>query len=304
MTPKTLVVVVGPTAIGKTHWAIELASSFNTCVISADSRQFYKEMAIGTAVPEADELQQVPHHFIQHLSIHTPYSVGQFEKDATELLDHLFKERDIVIMAGGSGLYIDALVKGLDRFPKIKPGIREHLNQEWQQYGLDHLKSELSAADPAYYKKVDQDNPHRIIRALEVIRTTGKPFSSFLGKNSTKRSFNPIFIGFNTDRNVVYERINQRVDKMMETGLLNEAKDLYPYRKLAALQTVGYRELFRYLDGVCDLDTAIEEIKKNTRRYAKRQLTWYNQRPEIRWFKPDAPRDEVIDYIQKELPHG
>ncbi len=280
---KVLLSVIGPTGIGKTRLAIAVAKHFKTEIISADSRQFYKEMTIGTAVPSQSELSQVPHHFIQHRSIEEDYSVGDYERDAIALLHQLFEKHDILVLVGGSGLYVDAVTQGLDVFPPIDKKIRPQLNEIFRTQGLPELRRQLKELDPDYYKQVDLDNPHRLIRALEVCITSGRPYSSFLNRPKPQRFFLHFTIGITADREVIYDRINKRVDLMMHQGLLKEAKQLYPKKNLNALQTVGYRELFRYLDGAYDLDFAISEIKKNTRRFAKRQLTWYRKRPNILW---------------------
>ena len=301
MSSKKLVVVVGPTAIGKTKLGIGLAKHFKTEVISSDSRQFFKEMRIGTAVPSVEELSAVPHHFIQHISIHQSYSVGDFEKEALLLIDKLFQTNDYVVMVGGSGLYTDAVVHGLDEFPEVPSEIRVALNTKMEEEGIESLQEELKEKDPSYYNRVDLMNPHRLIRALEVSRATGLPYSSFLKKASAKRSFETIYVGITAEREVIYNRINQRVDLMMQDGLLDEVKSLYDYRHLNALQTVGYKEIFRFLDGEIELDFALEEIKKNTRRFAKRQLTWLRKNPEILWVNHDAKPEEVITQIHTKL---
>lgn len=301
MAQKNLVVVVGPTGIGKTSLAIALAKHYKTEILSADSRQFYKEMTIGTAVPAREELIAAPHHFIQHKSIHDDYSVGDFERDAIEKIDQLFQKHDLLVLVGGSGLYIDAVVKGLDVFPQVDQDIRKTLNSELTQKGIEALQNELSKADPDYAKKVDLQNPHRVIRALEIFRATGKPYSSFLGQKKSDRAFKPIFLGINAERATVYERINKRVDQMMANGLLKEANSLYPYASLNALQTVGYKELFQYFEQGGDLENAVEEIKKNTRRFAKRQGTWFRKNEAIHWITPQTPIKEVTAYIQEKL---
>lgn len=301
MSKKILLAVVGPTAIGKTTTGILLAEHFNTEIISADSRQFFKEMEIGTAVPSKEELDAVPHHFIQHKSIFEPYSVGDFEKEAIELLDQLFLTKDVVVMVGGSGLYVDAVVSGLDEFPDVDPAIREALNQKLQEEGLKSLQGELQAKDPEYFKVVDQDNPHRLIRALEVSIAANKPYSSFLNQHKPNRSFQTLYIGINAPRDVIYDRINTRVDLMMKAGLLDEAKRLYVNKDLNALQTVGYKELFEYLGGNCTLDSAVSEIKKNTRRFAKRQLTWLRKNKNIIWVEYDTNPDTLIKEITNQL---
>ena len=294
---KTLIVIVGPTAIGKTKLAIALAENFNTEIISADSRQFYNEMAIGTAVPSPSELTTVPHHFIQHKSIFDEYSVGDFEREALIRLQNIFITNDVVVLAGGSGLYIDAITKGLDTFPQIDPKIRQGLNETFDKKGIHALQKQLENLDKDYYGKVDINNPHRLIRALEICIGTGAPYSSFLNKEKKQRPFHTITIGINADRDIIYDRINQRVDTMMEQGLLEEARLLYKHRGLNALQTVGYKELFGYFDDAYDLDFAVSEIKKNTRRFAKRQLTWFKKDKTILWFHHNTTIDEVLAVI-------
>ncbi len=301
MASKTLLVVVGATGIGKTALAIQLAKHFKTEIISADSRQFYREMYIGTAVPKREELKMATHHFIQHKSIQGTYTVGDFEREALELLDRLYKDHDLVIMVGGSGLYIDAVLYGLDSFPDVEPSIREVLNKELDQHGLDPLRQELIAVDPLYAKKVDMQNPHRVLRALEVWRATGKAYSSFLRKNKTSRPFNTLIVGIEAAREVIYQRINARVDGMMAAGLLKEAIALKEFESLNALQTVGYKELFQYLDGHCSLEEAVEEIKKNTRRFAKRQGTWFRKNKSILWVPYDLSLKFILERIQEKL---
>ncbi len=274
---KYLVSIVGPTAIGKTKLAIALAQYFNTEIISADSRQFFKEMKIGTAVPSNEELQQATHHFIQHKSIFEKYSVGDFEKEAIELLGKLFKTKDIVIMVGGSGLYTDAVINGLDDFPEVSPEIRTLLNAQYRDFGISFLQEKLQSIDSEQYNRMDNQNPQRLIRALEVCLASGKPYSSFLNKKQHKRDFIPIEIALTADREIVYQRINQRVELMLENGLIKETQNLHIYKNLNALQTVGYRELFDFLDKKSSLTQAVENIKMNTRRFAKRQFTWFQK---------------------------
>lgn len=298
---KTLIAIVGPTAIGKTALSISLANHFNAEIISADSRQFYKEMSIGTAAPTKDELSQVKHHFIHHKSITDNYNVGDFEKDAIRLLNDLFKKNRIVIMVGGSGLYVDAVINGLDDFPEIDPEIRKSLNQKLELEGLYILKKKLKELDSIAYNMIKIDNPHRVIRALEISIGTGKPYSSFLKKTKIKRPFNVITIGLNAVREIIYDRINQRVDIMIEQGLLDEVRSLYDYKDLNSLNTVGYKELFKYIEGIDDLDTAIAEIKKNTRRFAKRQLTWWRKNESILWFDYQTDLDSIINKINDKL---
>ena len=298
---KTLITVVGPTAIGKTSLSIALAEHFKTEIISCDSRQFYKEMCIGTAVPEAHELDAIPHHFIQNRSIFEDYNVGDFEKDALETLDRLFEKFDVVIMVGGSGLYVDAVLKGFDQFPKVAPKIRETLNDRLKHEGLKVLQQELKELDPETYETIALDNPQRVTRALEICIGSGQPYSSFKNKAKKERNFKSIKVGLNGDRQKIYERINERVDLMIKNGLIDEAQSIYTYKDLNALQTVGYRELFSFFDGTISQEFAIEEIKKNTRRFAKRQLTWFRKDDEIIWFDFQSDRSEIINRIQEKI---
>jgi tRNA dimethylallyltransferase len=294
---KTLIVIVGPTAIGKTSLAIQLAQVFNTEIISADSRQFFKEMNIGTAKPSKEELAAAKHHFIDSHSVNTLFSTGDFELEALKLIDQLFKIHDVLIMVGGSGLYIDSVCKGLDKLPEIDLNIREQLNLQFANEGIIPIKNQLQEVDPEYFAKVDQSNPQRMIRGLEVFLSTGEKLSSFLTANKTVRPFNIIKIGLNTARALVYNRINQRVDLMMEAGLLDEVKALTPYRHFNALNTVGYSELFDYLDGKMDLSSAVAMIKQNTRRFAKRQLTWFRKDETTVWFEPNKV-EEIISFLR------
>lgn len=298
MKEKKLIAVVGPTGIGKTQLAIKIAQHFKTEIISSDSRQFYKEMNIGTAVPSPEELSAVPHHFVQHISIFQNYSVGNFERDAIALLQELFKKKDVVVMVGGSGLYIDAVIKGLDEFPAVPTEIREKLKDVFEEDGIEALQNQLNSLDPVYYEQVDIANPHRLIRALEICIGTGKPYSSFLNQKSEVRFFNSIIIGLEAERKIIYDRINKRVDCMIEEGLVQEAKVLQEHRELNALQTVGYKELFQYLDGHWALDFAVSEIKKNTRRFAKRQLTWFKKREEVIWIDYQTDVAGVLEKIR------
>lgn len=295
---KYLVVIVGPTAIGKTATSITLAKFFISEIISADARQFYKEMSIGTAVPSPNELTQVPHHFIQHISIDRNYNVGDYEKEAILFLEEKFKKYNILFLVGGSGLYIDAVVKGLDDFPDVSPEIREGLQKLFLESGITTLQNKLQQLDPEYFEIVDKSNAQRLIRALEVCIGSGKPYSSFLRNKSKKRNFKVLKIGLKADRNILYERINMRVDLMMESGLLEEAKGLLSKKDLNALQTVGYKELFSFLNEEITLTKAIEEIKKNSRRYAKRQVTWLKKDEAIKWFEFDEDINHIIDYIK------
>jgi tRNA dimethylallyltransferase len=296
---KNLIVVVGPTAIGKTSLSIELAKYFDCEIISADSRQFYKEMSIGTAAPSPDELKQARHHCIQHMSINNEYSVGDFEKDALDIINNLFKNNDYAILVGGSGLYIDAITKGLDFFPEIDIAIRQQLQKEYDDKGIENLQQQLKALDPLYYEKVDLNNTHRVMRALEVCIGSGESYSSFLTKPRKKRPFNIIKVGITAARQIIYDRINQRVELMVEAGLLDEVKNLYPYKSLNALNTVGYKEIFKHLDKEWDLDFALSEIKKNTRRFAKRQITWFKKDLEIQWYDYKEDIQSITNYIKK-----
>ncbi|EHO08943.1 tRNA dimethylallyltransferase [Myroides odoratimimus CCUG 12901] len=296
-----LIVVIGPTAIGKTALGIKLAQHFNTNIISCDSRQFYKEMAIGTAVPSKEELAAAPHHFIQNISIHDTYSVGDFEREALAKLDELFTDNPVQVMVGGSGLFVNAILNGLDDFPDVDPSIRKQLNQDLAEKGLPYLQNMLKELDPIHYEKVAIDNPQRVTRALEICIGTGKPYSSFLNIKQHARNFTPIVIGLEADREKMYERINKRVDIMLDNGLLKEAQDLYPYRDNNALQTVGYRELFAYFDNEFTLEFAIEEIKKNTRRFAKRQITWFKRTPDVMWFDYLTAPEQILKAVEDKI---
>ena len=296
-----IISIVGPTAIGKTTLSIKLAQYFNTEIISADSRQFYKEMQIGTASPTPSELASVKHHFIHSKSVINNYNVGAFEKDAMERLDSLFKTNNIVVMVGGSGLYVDAVTKGLDYFPNVDPAIREELNKRLKDEGLSTLQDHLKKLDIKAYNTIKIDNPHRVIRALEVCIGTNQPYSSFLNKEKEKRDFKVITIGLSADRDIIYDRINKRVDHMIDEGLLEEVKTLLPYQKLNALNTVGYKEIFNYINKIWTLDFAISEIKKNTRRFAKRQLTWFKKDTNIFWFDYKTKLSNITNRVEKEL---
>ena len=291
---KILLSVVGPTAIGKTRMAIALAQHFGTEIISCDSRQFFKELSIGTAVPSPDELAQAKHHFIQHKSIFEPYSVGDFERDAISLLNTLFRTHDVVVMVGGSGLYANAVLSGLDDFPETDEQIRKELNAQYKAEGIVFLQQKLKALDPVQYEKIDTNNPQRMIRALEVCMVAGKPYSSFLNKKETVRDFESIQVGLTAGREVLYNRIDERVEQMLEAGLLIEAQDMFWHKELNALQTVGYKELFAFFEGKTSFGFAIEEIKKNTRRFAKRQFTWFHKDSSIHWFDYRTTVEEVL----------
>lgn len=298
---KTLLTIVGPTAIGKTSLAISLAEYYNTVILSADSRQFYQEMSIGTAVPSQKELNSVKHYFIHHKSVEDFYTVGDFEKDCIEIVHKLFAKHDIVILVGGSGLYINAVLYGLNSFPGVNKNIRYKLNTIFKEKGIEYLQKELKEQDPTYYDKVDLQNPQRIIRALEISLGTGKPYSSYLTPELKERSFKSVLVGLNAERDVIYERINSRVDKMVEMGLFQEVEGLLAYRKLNALQTVGYKEIFNFFDGSFNKETAIEEIKKNTRRFAKRQLNWFKKDPNAVWFDYKTDINSIIETIDSKI---
>lgn len=294
-----LITVVGPTAIGKTALSIALAKHFKTEILSSDSRQFYKEMNIGTAVPTQEELRAVKHHFIQHISIHDDYSVGHFERDAIHKLDELFERHHVAVMVGGSGLYTDAVLYGLDNFPSVPPQVRKDLKNQLKEEGITALQDRLATLDPVTHENIDLENHQRLIRALEICIGTGQPFSSFQKKNKPKRNFVPIKIGLTADREIIYDRINKRVDAMMENGLVEEAKRLFKLKNLNALQTVGYKELFSHFMGERPLDIAIAEIKKNTRRFAKRQLTWYRKDTEIIWFDYTEKTEKIVEALDR-----
>mgnify|MGYP000072346487 FL=1 len=306
---KYLITIIGPTAIGKTSLSITLAQQFQCEIISCDSRQFFKEMRIGTAVPSPNELASAPHHFIQNKSIFENYTVGDFEKESIAKLNELYQTNDFVILVGGSGLYVDAILKGFDSFPDIDTSVREEVNTMYEKLGITYLQEKLKQLDPVYFEKISLENPQtlqnpqRMMRFVEVSIGTGKPYSSFLNQTKNNRDFTPIIIGLEAERSVMYERINQRVDIMLNEGLLAEAEQLYPHKELNALQTVGYRELFRYFDGHDSLEFAIEEIKKNTRRFSKRQLTWFKRTEYAKWFDYLSDRKEIIDYIKSFTPH-
>ena len=306
-----LITIIGPTAIGKTSLSIALAKHFGCDIISCDSRQFFKEMKIGTAVPSEKEIAAAPHHFIQNKSIFDSYSVGDFEQEALIKLDDLFQKNNIQIMVGGSGLYVDAVLKGFDEFPEIDPSVRAEINSKYDALGIDYLQEQLNALDSDYFQKLQTENPQtlqnsqRMKRFVEVCIGSGKPYSSFIGKRKNTRNFTPIIIGLEAEREIMYDRINQRVDMMLNEGLLAEAQALYPNKELNALQTVGYRELFVYFDSnIKDsrlLENAIEQIKMNTRRFAKRQMTWFKQTENVSWFDFLTDRDKILSIINSKM---
>lgn len=296
---KTLIYVAGPTGVGKTALSIKLAKKFDTDIVSCDSRQFYKEMKLGTAVPSAEELSEVPHHFIQHKSIEDTYTVGDFEKEAIAKLEELFKTKDTLIMVGGSGMYADAIMFGMDEFPEVPPEIRNQINVFYQSHGLKSLQNLLMEKDPDYYRKVDRNNPQRLIRALEVCIASNQPYSSFLGKAKPNRSFVSKMLILHCPRTILYNRINERVDKIMAEGLLEEVEQLFQQRELYPLKTVGYKELFPFIEGKTTLEIAVDEIKKNSRRYAKRQITWFKKYDNALCFPANTPVEEIFDLLKK-----
>jgi tRNA dimethylallyltransferase len=300
--PKTLIIVLGPTGIGKTNLSIALAKALQTQIISADSRQIYKELHIGTAVPDSQQLHTVKHNFIQTHSIHQHFNASQYEKEVLQSLKKLFEKYDQIVMTGGSMLYIDVVCNGIDDLPEIDQSIRNMLEKKFSDEGLEPLRMELKKIDPEYYAMVDLKNHKRILHALEVFYTTGKTYSSFRTNIKKERDFNIVKIGLNTDRKILHERINQRVDQMVADGLIEEARKVYPFKHLNSLNTVGYKEIFSYFDGEITESEAIELIKRNTRRYARRQLTWFNSDPDIHWF--DIGQDDtVIRFVKQQLTH-
>lgn len=297
---KFLIVILGPTGVGKTRVSIDIATHFNTEIISADSRQFYREMKIGTAVPSDIQLKSVTHHFIRFISINDYYSASLFERDVLKLLDSLFERRRIALMTGGSGMYVDAVCNGIDDIPDIDPAIRNKYNDLFIKEGIESLRVALKLLDPVHYKKIDLKNPKRIIRALEIYESTGRPYSSFLTKNKAVRDFGIIKIGLERKRPELYEMIDKRVDLMIKEGLEDEARKLFEFRDLNALKSVGYSEFFDYFEGKISSEKAIDLIKRNSRRYAKRQVTWWNKDKDIRWFSPNQIQD-IIQYIEEKF---
>lgn len=295
---KTIINVVGPTAVGKTSLGIYLAKLFNAVIISADSRQFYKETTIGTAKPTEKELGEAKHYFINNKSITEEYNAGDFERDSLKLINEL--EQEVIICVGGSGLYVNALNFGFDDIPEIDKNIREKINEEFQEKGIVFLQEEIKKIDPEYANVVDINNPQRIIRGIEVFRTTGNTLTSYRQKNQKSRPFKSIFIGLNSDREYLYSRINKRVDLMLEEGLLEEAKNVYPFKHHPALKTVGYQELFSFFDKEINFDEAVELIKRNSRRYAKRQITWFKKTPDIKWYSPEQ-KNKIETYLRSKI---
>lgn len=293
---KYLIIVTGPTGIGKTKIAIELAKQFSTEIISADSRQIYKEMCIGTAVPSREELSKAKHHFIQNISIHDYYNVSKYETEAIELISELHKKNDIVILTGGTGLYINAICKGIDLMPDPDPKIRQGLNDRFRIEGIKVLQEELKIYDPEYYSIVDMNNQARLIRALEICYQTGMPYSSFKKSTNKKRDFKTIKIALDTDRTILYDRINKRVELMVKDGLVEEVEKLHPHKGLTALKTVGYQELFSALEGEYSIEKGIELIQNSTRRYARKQISWIRREKDYKWFEANNS-EEIISYL-------
>ncbi|HEV8514337.1 MAG TPA: tRNA (adenosine(37)-N6)-dimethylallyltransferase MiaA [Cyclobacteriaceae bacterium] len=295
---KKLIVIAGPTAVGKTAAAISVAEKLRTEIVSADSRQIFKELNIGTAKPSPEELKKVTHHFIGNKSIHENYDAGQYGRDAIALINQLFEKYDWLVMVGGSGLYIKAALEGFDEMPGVPDGLRKKITEEYQANGLVWLQDEVEQADPDFFSMVDRQNPQRLMRALELIRSSGKTIQSLRGKNKSELPFEVIKIGLNIPREQLYERIDSRMDKMLETGLVNEAKEFYPYKDLNALQTVGYRELFDHFDSLYDYEEAVRLLKRNSRRYAKRQLTWFTRDTEMNWFENE---EDILNWIESKI---
>lgn len=293
-----LVTIIGPTAIGKTDLAIKIAEFYNTEIVSADSRQFYRELNIGTAKPSSSELSKIKHHLINNKSIQDQYNINDFEKDATESINSIFKKNKVAVLVGGSGLFINSVLYGLDEIPEIDEDIRNSLYSDMDSLGIKALQEKLKLLDHNSYDNIDIDNPRRLIRALEVTIGSGKPYSSFLKKTKKNRNFNAIKIGLNQDRAELYEKINNRVDNMIKDGLIDEVKGLYELKNLKTLNTIGYSEVFKYIDGIYSEDECINEIKKNTRRYAKRQMTWFKSIEDVKWISPNYNLKDVLNHIE------
>ncbi len=296
----TLIIVLGPTGVGKSDISIQLARHYHSEIVSADSRQFFRELSIGTAVPSSEDLKIVPHHFIQNKSIHDYYNVSEYETEALGLINNLFVKVNPVILTGGSMLYVDTVCNGIDDIPTVDPEIRDDVIRWYEQNGIEALRQRLLEIDPEYYQIADLNNPKRLLHAVEIHQMTGQPLTSFRKKTIKERPFRIIKIGINQDRKVLYERINQRVLKMIDAGLLEEAMTVYPYRKLNSLNTVGYKELFSYLDGECTLVEAIDLIQRNTRKYARKQLTWFRRDDKIKWFEPEQIQ-EIIEFVESKM---
>jgi len=297
---KTLIVLLGPTGVGKTDLSLSIAEKYHTDVISSDSRQIYEELKIGTAAPTREQLQRANHYFIGTLHLTDYYSAAQFEADTLALLEKRFQEKDVELMTGGSMMYIDAVCKGIDDIPTVDKETRDEMMKHYEEAGLEQLCRELKLLDPEYYDIVDKKNYKRVIHALEICYMTGKPYTSFRTSANRQRPFRILKIGLNRNREELYERINKRVDIMMEEGLVEEARNVYPLRQMNSLNTVGYKELFQYFDGNWTLDFAVEKIKQDSRNYARKQMTWFKRDPEIRWFHPEE-NNTILDYIDNQL---
>jgi tRNA dimethylallyltransferase len=297
MNSKTAVFIVGPTGVGKTGVAVEVALALGTEIVSADSRQVYRELSIGTAVPSGEQLDRVRHHLLQHRSVKEYYNASMFEQEALEILERVFEKHDTVVVCGGSGLYIQAICQGIDDIPSVDPEVRRMLLERMRREGPESLRFELKKLDPVSYRNIDLRNPMRILKALEVSLTSGRPYSGFLTREKKERGFRTLKVGLNVEREILYEWIDLRVDEMMERGLLEEVRNCLEYRHLNALNTVGYKELFDHLDGLASLGEAVQSIKRNSRRYARRQLTWFNRDPQITWFRPDQT-GEIIKFVK------
>lgn len=295
-----VILIVGPTAVGKTTVCLKLAKYFKTEIISCDSRQFYREMELGTAKPSNSEMKEINHHLINSKSIHESYDVKQFELEALSILKVILAKSRVAVMTGGSGLFADAISQGLDEMPVIDPAVREGVIFDYEENGLEFLIEELKQIDPDYFNIVDQKNPQRLMRAIEVYRGTGKPFSSFRKKKKVNRPFELIQIGLELPREVLYDRINARMDQMIDSGLFEEAEKLFPFRNLNALQTVGYSEIFGFLEGKYDREEAVRLLKRNSRRYAKRQLTWFRKNPELHWFSPNS-LEKIKEFVINQI---
>ena len=298
--PHTLIVLIGPTGVGKTELSLSIAEHFQTCILSADSRQLYQELKIGTAAPTPSQLARVPHHFVGTLGLTDYYSAAQYEADVLDKLEELFQHNDTVVLTGGSMMYVDAVCKGIDDIPTVDKETRELMLQRYEEEGLVTLCAELKILDPEYYQIVDLKNPKRVIHALEICYMTGKTYTSFRTQKHKERPFRIIQIGLTREREELYNRINRRVDEMMQEGLLEEAKSVYPFKHLNSLNTVGYKEIFNYLDGEWSLDFAIEKIKQNSRIYSRKQMTWFKRNPNIQWFHPEQ-KEEIMNYINDQL---
>ena len=298
--PHTLIVLIGPTGVGKTELSLSIAEHFHTCIVSSDSRQLYADLKIGTAAPTPDQLARVPHHFVGTLKLTDYYSAAQYEAEVLAKLEELFQQNEVVVLTGGSMMYVDAICKGIDDIPTVDKETRELMIQRYEEEGLEKLCAELKLLDPEYYQIVDLKNPKRVIHALEICYMTGKTYTSFRTRSIKERPFRIIKIGLTRDREELYDRINRRVDEMMKEGLLEEAKRVYQYKHLNSLNTVGYKEMFMYLDGEWTLDFAIEKIKQNSRIYSRKQMTWFKRDTDITWFHPDQ-KEDIMNHINNLL---